>query len=73
MMTRRLSIAIDHATETTCGNTRTGCCDHVRVASFSGGFSCHLFEKRLQHAEHDDSSFTPQRLPECIEAEVGER
>lgn len=68
-MSRRLSIAIAPATDTTCGNTRTGCCQHARVTGFSGAFSCHLFDKRLQHEEHDESSFTPLRLPECIEAE----
>lgn len=74
MMTRRLSIAIDHATETTCGNTRRGmCCSHARVKGIPSVFSCHLFERRLQHEELDDNSFTLQRLPECIGAEGGER
>lgn len=72
-MSRRLSIAIAPATDTTCGNTRTGCCEYARVHQFSGTFSCYLFDKRLQHEEPDESSCTPLRLPECIEAEVGER
>lgn len=42
------------------------CCPMIRVRKFGQVWSCYLFEKELM-----DTDGWLQRLPECLEAEVG--
>lgn len=63
-MSRRLSIAIAPATDTTCGDGSGAFCPMMTSQRFGTVIGCLLFNKELR-----DEGGWLQRLPECIEAE----
>ncbi|MBK6515787.1 MAG: hypothetical protein IPG04_17230 [Polyangiaceae bacterium] len=69
-MSRRLSIAIAPATDTTCGDGSGAFCPMMTSQRFGALFGCRLFNKELrdEHGVWSGEGWL-QRLPECIEAE----